>query len=349
MCYPKYISYTQKNISLVNRNKVRYNNQKDDDYICEMGKGDYTMRIEQLRYIADIAETGSLTATAQRQFVTQQAISKTVKQLEKELDATLLIRTRTGVSFTEIGKELVAFAEKVLAEEAEFQKHISQIKHISQKQTHNDMYIASTSSISNLLLPILIANPKMQENNVTIHINQSTTYEDVIEQVKNKKSDLGLITINETELPKLKSIYHDELTTEVIMRDKLVAVLDRRFYTGEVLILSDEDFAKYKIRTLYNIHPIELFQQAVTDSNVICSGDADFHRNMMEKAGAITLMSVTTHNLHFNSKRYVPLLLENYQNALLHVAIYRKSAGVYMENLLNLMRREMVLEGLKTK
>ncbi|MBQ3120777.1 MAG: LysR family transcriptional regulator, partial [Peptococcaceae bacterium] len=68
------------------------------------------MRIEQLHCIVDIAETGSITATAQRQFVTQQAVSKTIKQLEKELNATLLIRTRTGVSFTEIGKELVTFA-----------------------------------------------------------------------------------------------------------------------------------------------------------------------------------------------------------------------------------------------
>ena len=85
------------------------------------------MRIEQLHCIVDIAETGSITATAQRQFVTQQAVSKTIKQLEKELNATLLIRTRTGVSFTEIGKELVTFAQKVLAEEAEFQKHISRI------------------------------------------------------------------------------------------------------------------------------------------------------------------------------------------------------------------------------
>ena len=59
------------------------------------------MRIEQLRCIVDIAETGSLTATAQRQFITQQAVSKTIKQLEKELDATLLIRTHAGVSFTE--------------------------------------------------------------------------------------------------------------------------------------------------------------------------------------------------------------------------------------------------------
>lgn len=309
------------------------------------------MRIEQLHCIVDIAETGSITATAQRQFVTQQAVSKTIKQLEKELNATLLIRTRTGVSFTEIGKELVTFAQKVLAEEAEFQKHISRIKQIEQTNTRIDMYIASTSSITNLLLPILIANQKIQENNVNIHINHAANYSDVLEQVYNKQTDLGLVTINEVELPRLMAPYQKDLEAVVIMKDKLIALMDKRYYHGEELKLTDEEFDDYKIRTMYNIQPIEVYQDSVKSSNIICSGDADFHRNMMEKAGAITLMSVTAHHLHFNNKRYVPLMLGEHlnQHSLLHVAIYRKKAETYMDNLINLLRREMVFEGLKTK
>jgi hypothetical protein len=37
------------------------------------------------------------------------------------------------------------------------------------------------------------------------------------------------------------------------------------------------------------------------------------------------------------------------QHSLLHVAIYRKSTKGYMDNLINLLRREMVFEGLKNK
>lgn len=309
------------------------------------------MRLEQLHCIADIAETGSLTATAQRQFITQQAVSKMVKQLEKELDATLLVRTRTGVTFTEIGKELVAFAQKVAEAEKEFQQHVSLIKHTEKAAKHNDMYIASTSSITNLLFPILIANPKIQENNITIHINQCNSYFDVAEQVYSRKTDLGLITINETELPHLIGPYQKELEAAVLTRDKLIAVMDKRYYTGDSLKLSLQMLKEYKVRTLYNTHPIELFQESLNEANIICSGDADFHRNMMEKAGAITLMPVTTHQLYFNNKRYVPLMLDEQLNqySLLHVALYRKSAENYMSKLINLLRREMVFESLKTK
>lgn len=309
------------------------------------------MRLEQLRCIADIAETGSLTATAQRQFITQQAVSKMVKQLEKELDATLLIRTRSGVVFTEIGKELVAFAQKVLEAETEFQQHVSLIKHTEKAAKHNDMYIASTSSVTNLLLPILISNPKIQENNITIHINSCSSYFDVAEQVCSKKTDLGLITINEPELSKLLAPYQKDLEVAVLTKDKLVAVMDKRYYTGESLKLTIEMLKECKVRTLYNTHPIELFQQVVKDANIICSGDADFHRNMMEKAGAITLMPLTTHQLYFSNKRYIPLMLDEELNrfSLLHIALYRKSAESYMGKLINLLRREMVFESLKTK
>ena len=40
------------------------------------------MRLDQLKYLVDIAQTGSITSTSQRFFVTQQAVSKSIKQLE---------------------------------------------------------------------------------------------------------------------------------------------------------------------------------------------------------------------------------------------------------------------------
>ena len=75
------------------------------------------MRMDQLNCLVDIAQTGSLTSTAKRLFVSQQAVSKSIKQLEEELGVTILIRTKTGVTFTEDGIAVVEFARKVLAEQ----------------------------------------------------------------------------------------------------------------------------------------------------------------------------------------------------------------------------------------
>lgn len=40
------------------------------------------MRFEQLNCLVEIAETGSITAAAQKLFISQQAVSTSVKQLE---------------------------------------------------------------------------------------------------------------------------------------------------------------------------------------------------------------------------------------------------------------------------
>ena len=75
------------------------------------------MRVEQLRCLVDIAQTGSLTSTAKRLFVSQQAVSKSIAQLEEELGVTILIRSKAGVNFTEEGLSVLDFARKVLTEQ----------------------------------------------------------------------------------------------------------------------------------------------------------------------------------------------------------------------------------------
>ncbi|MBQ3205000.1 MAG: LysR family transcriptional regulator, partial [Peptococcaceae bacterium] len=60
------------------------------------------MRMEQLKYLVDIAETKSMSKTAERMFVSPQAVSQSIKQLETELDTELLVRTNMGVLLTKI-------------------------------------------------------------------------------------------------------------------------------------------------------------------------------------------------------------------------------------------------------
>ena len=56
------------------------------------------MRMEQLRYLVESAEAKSMSRAAERLFVSPQAVSKGIRQLEDELDVTLLVRTSTGLN-----------------------------------------------------------------------------------------------------------------------------------------------------------------------------------------------------------------------------------------------------------
>ena len=59
------------------------------------------MNIDQLRYFADLAKTNSITNTAKRMFISQQALSESIKRLENEVGCTLVNRSKTGVEFVQ--------------------------------------------------------------------------------------------------------------------------------------------------------------------------------------------------------------------------------------------------------
>jgi DNA-binding transcriptional LysR family regulator len=69
-----------------------------------------------LRYFVAVAEELHFTRAAERLFVSQPALSKQVRMLERQLGAPLFERGRQGVSLTPVGAALLPHARRVLAE-----------------------------------------------------------------------------------------------------------------------------------------------------------------------------------------------------------------------------------------
>jgi DNA-binding transcriptional LysR family regulator len=74
------------------------------------------MELYQLRGFVAIAEAGNLTRAADLVHVSQPALSAQLKALEEELGVMLFDRASTGMSLTPTGRQLLAHAEKVIAE-----------------------------------------------------------------------------------------------------------------------------------------------------------------------------------------------------------------------------------------
>lgn len=69
------------------------------------------MNIKQVKYFVETVDQGSLSAAAKVQYVTVQAISKAIVNLETEMGATLLERENRGITPTAFGK---AFYQKAV-------------------------------------------------------------------------------------------------------------------------------------------------------------------------------------------------------------------------------------------
>ena len=68
-----------------------------------------------LRYFVAVAEDLHFTRAAERLFISQPALSKQIRMLERQLGAPLFDRGRDGVQLTPVGEALLPHAREVLA------------------------------------------------------------------------------------------------------------------------------------------------------------------------------------------------------------------------------------------
>ncbi|SFL29417.1 LysR family transcriptional regulator [Geodermatophilus ruber] len=84
----------------------------------EIGPGDYSLR--QLSHFVAVAECGTISAAAERLYMSPSALSGSITELERVLGAELCVRRRAqGVTLTPLGRQVLEKARQLLADAAE--------------------------------------------------------------------------------------------------------------------------------------------------------------------------------------------------------------------------------------
>ena len=294
------------------------------------------MQFEQLKCLIVVADTGSITAAAKRLFISQQAVSVKIKQLEEELQCSLLVREKDGISLTQKGKAAVAFAQKILAEKEQFCSQICQTEELENLSVN----VCSVSSVINIVLPNVVDLMESKKKKCSLKIALKDNLEEVFEQVETGGSDIGLVTFNANELIESFAEYQTELQMDLLARDEMVGVLNKRFMKQEELSISKDDF-RHRRMSLYNIIPSNMYKVNAQTDSMVWSNDSEFHRAMLERNGTIVMMPGLAHQFFFSNKKYVAVSVENLEIPLLHAAVYRKDAPTYIQEFVNLIRLEM--------
>ena len=72
------------------------------------------MTLQQLKYLIEVAETGSITMAAQRLFISQPSLSKSIADLEKEMGITIFNRSNRGVYLSQEGTRFLSYARQIV-------------------------------------------------------------------------------------------------------------------------------------------------------------------------------------------------------------------------------------------
>lgn len=119
------------------------------------------MRLEQLQYIVITADCKSVSKAAKKIYVSQPALSNSIKNLENELGFTIFDRTIQGVTLTPKGKELYKIACSI-------QQNLDRIVKLSNKfQYENEICIGAVPmacgfSFMDMIDSIRIAFPRLK-------------------------------------------------------------------------------------------------------------------------------------------------------------------------------------------
>lgn len=98
------------------------------------------MTLNQLKYVVEIAKTGSINGAANNLFVSQSVLSTAISSLEKEIGHAIFIRSNRGVRLTAFGHTFVSYV-------ASIQTQLDQLDHLinhGSKQQACGLSIAST-------------------------------------------------------------------------------------------------------------------------------------------------------------------------------------------------------------
>lgn len=72
------------------------------------------VKLELYRIFRAVAECGSISLAAEKLYLSQSAVSQSVKQLEQQLDTRLFVRSPRGVTLTEDGRQLFEYVRSAM-------------------------------------------------------------------------------------------------------------------------------------------------------------------------------------------------------------------------------------------
>ena len=76
------------------------------------------MTLQQLRYVVEVAERGSITEAAKSLFISQPSLSAAVRELETEIGTTIFLRSSRGIRLTPEGAEFLGYARQIVQQTA---------------------------------------------------------------------------------------------------------------------------------------------------------------------------------------------------------------------------------------
>lgn len=157
------------------------------------------MTLQQLQQVVTIADSGSMNEAAKKLFVSQPNLSAVVKEVEDETGITIFLRSNRGIVITAEGEEFVGYARQVLQ-----QYELLENRYIGRAVKKKFSVSMQHYSFAVKAFVEMVKQVGMDDYEFAIHETQTNQ---VIENVKNRKSELGILFLSDFNRQVLEKIF----------------------------------------------------------------------------------------------------------------------------------------------
>ena len=147
------------------------------------------MTLQQLKYIIEVVNCGSINEAAKKLFVSQPSLSNAIRELENEIGIEIFLRSAKGITLSVDGSEFLSYARQVVEQASLLEQRYLYKKPSRQLCSISTQHYAfAVNAFVNL-----IKQSGAEEYEFTLR--ETRTYE-IIEDVKNLRSEIGIFYLS---------------------------------------------------------------------------------------------------------------------------------------------------------
>ena len=148
------------------------------------------MTLQQLRYAVCIANQKSMNKAAAELFITQPSLSSTIRDLEEEIGLTIFLRSNRGIVITPGGEEFLGYARQMLEQYRQMEERFVK------KEKFKKKFSVSMQHYTFAVQAFIHMAKEFGMDDYEFAVHETKTYE-VILNVKNQKSEVGILYLND--------------------------------------------------------------------------------------------------------------------------------------------------------
>ena len=197
------------------------------------------MTILQLKYVIAVANAPSLREAASGLFISQPALSLAIRELEEELNVRLFERTNKGIRITKEGEEFLVYAKEAVSQyrlvEERYLGEKKEKEHFSVSMQH---YVFAVNAFVNVV--------KKNDSEKYVFSVHETRTDEVLNNVRNLKSEIGIISYTAKSERILKKLFREYgLTFHPLLRRDTYVYLWKKHPLAKRESLSLKDLEGY--------------------------------------------------------------------------------------------------------